>query len=91
MSEPGGVLRAHLAFPLPGDTLCERTVVASCWYIDEDGEEPEALVLLLNEESPYFKVAHVQFQLDPPVIVAEVDYFNIVFAVEDYQQWGGDV
>lgn len=77
-------------FPLPGTQLLDRTVVASCPYIDDDDREPEVLVLLLNKESPFFKVAHVQYLLDPPVLVASEDHFNIVPAVEAYQQWGGD-
>jgi hypothetical protein len=46
-----------LPFPMPGMQLHGRTVIASVEYFaDERGVV--ALVLLLNQEAPYFTVAH---------------------------------
>jgi hypothetical protein len=91
-------------FPMPGTRLCGRTVVASCNYRDlmeidkqymaPDDDWPDIvdLVLLLNEEKPFFTVAYVTDDgFAAYRILAEEDHFNIVHAVEAYQEWGGDV
>lgn len=84
--------------PAPNDRLLGRTVVATCAYIEDDQREPEMLVLLLNAQPPYFTVAHAQWALDPPVIVASENHSNIVPAVNGdtfpdkpgYVDMGGD-
>lgn len=72
-------------FPMPNDRLGDRTVVASVWYT----EDPEiATVLLLNPKAPFFTVAFYDLKnggIDP-IITTE----NIVPAVREYEQSGGD-
>lgn len=76
-----------------------RIVVASVQYRDEP--TMIALVLLLNRQSPFFTVAHWYQEPSP----AEYDipyrptgylhelgtHYNIVHAVREYEQSGGDV
>ena len=88
-----------LKFPMPNDVLQDKVVVASCWYrdlseadrqyIDDDGPDQIALVLLLNKLSPHFTIAHIN--LENYEIIADATYYNIVEAVENYQNWGGDI
>lgn len=71
-------------FPLPGDKVYHRTVIASVYYNDDI-----ATLLVMECQPPYFAVA--QLDLEPHgnlTIVSE--HFNIVPAVRDYEQWGGD-
>lgn len=83
----------------------ERTVVASVTYIDDSRGEI-ALVLLLEREAPYFTVAHLALtEFDPkrgditdggePMFVGELDvigrFSNIVEAIREYEQSGGDI
>lgn len=78
---------------LPGDKYDGKTVIASVIYTDEPdvGDEPLWTLILLNESSPHFSVVVCSGE-DPDVYYNNVgDFFNIVFAVEEYQSWGGDV
>lgn len=94
-------------WPMPNDTLDERTVVASVSYIaDERGEV--VLVLLLEPEAPYFTVAYYYVDdFDPnaseeaasmgggiPYKAGTLDilghFMNIVPAIRQYEQSGGD-
>lgn len=84
-------------FPIPNDRIDGRVVVASVNY-DEDNQI--ALVLLLNSSAPFFTVAHYYMQDVPAADAIPFrprgyvhvlgDHFNIVPAVEEYQQNGGD-
>jgi hypothetical protein len=85
-------------FPMPNDRLGDSTVVASVTYRDEPTEI--ATVLLLNKEPPFFTVAHYYLEaieasgMYPARAEGELeglgDEYNIVPAVEWYQQSGGD-
>ena len=88
-----------IAFPMPNDQLAGRIVVASVdYYADERGEV--ALVLLLEPEAPYFTVAHyalteiTEDASNVGMTAGELDilgrFSNIVPAVEEYTQSGGD-
>lgn len=89
-----------MSFPMPNDTIDGRTVVASCWYrdlansdrqwVNDDWPDQVALVLLLNKEAPFFTVAHVGMD-DHYCVLACEERFNIVEAVEVYQERGGDI
>ena len=93
-----------LPFPMPGDRIEKRTVVASAEYFDDE-RGSVALVLLLNQQPPYFTVAHYALTdvkggegIYPEVVTeytrGEVDvigsFENIVPAVREYEQSGGD-
>lgn len=89
-----------MSIPMPNDALGCRTVVASCYYRDLGPEDQQHrdpgdtwpdlvyLVLLLNPESPFFTVAHVD---NEATVLDSHDEFNIVNAVQVYQDWGGDI
>ena len=84
-----------LKFPMPNDVINGSTVVASVEYRDEPSLI--ALVLLLNKQAPYFTVAHYYQEASPdaPVyprghLLVHGDFENIVPAVEEYTQQGGD-
>lgn len=85
-------------FPMPNDQLAGRTVVASVEYRDEP--TMIALVLLLEPKPPFFTVA-LYFQEECPAeyespkrFEGEIDvlgeHMNIVDAVGDYEDSGGD-
>lgn len=89
----------------PLGEVTERIVVASVEYRDEP--TMIALVLLLRPVSPFFEVAHFYMEDAPeeetPVyhvpIPARAEgavhvlatHFNIVTAVREYEQSGGDI
>lgn len=76
--------------PMPNDRYEGQTVVASCWYREEPTEIH--LVLLLKEMSPYFRVAHLENHGGGEyVAVWEKESYNIVNAIEDYVEAGGDI
>lgn len=91
--------------PMPNTKLSGGTVVASCYYRDLDEKDREHLppndnwpnvvylVLLLNEDAPYFTVAHIADNgYGSYKILASESRWNIVEAVNDlYTQWGGDI
>ena len=80
-------------FPIPNDKLAEFTVVASVHYSSaEDTGLPNdfATVLLLAPETPFFRVAIVECVKDDPQWDYEGIHENIVPAVQDYEQNGGD-
>lgn len=94
-----------LDFPLPGSlvALDERkrsTVIASVEYFDDE-RGSVTLVLLLNQQRPYFTVAHYALtdvsgdSETTPYSRGELDvigtFENIVPAVREYEQNGGDV
>lgn len=86
--------------PLPGDDLWEGetrlTVVASVLLSDDPDRPEEWTVLLLRPVAPYFLVATVipRWEDNRPGwqirTVAGPPISNIVPAVEQYKQWGGD-
>lgn len=87
-------------FPLPGMTLDGRIVVASVPLNDNyRGDFPDAafdelaLVLLLNPTSPYFSLTQVtkDGNADWTLGGDERRHHNIVTAVDDYQDSGGDL
>ena len=69
--------------PMPNDQLGDRLVVASCYATDE-----VYLVLALNKEEPYFSV--IEVAADDHRIVWNRAFENIVPAVHEYEQRGGD-
>jgi aspartate carbamoyltransferase catalytic subunit len=84
-------------FPMPGDVVYSRTVIASVWYIDEPGHETVTLLLLAPKSlrDPEFKHRYnfevAQLDMRPHgnlTILGE--YLNIVPAVRSYEQNGGD-
>jgi hypothetical protein len=73
--------------PLPNDRLKDgRTVVASC-YADDD----TALLLLLMPTAPFFQVAIWRLGRPEDDIIEVIRERNIVYAVRQYEQEGGDV
>jgi hypothetical protein len=70
--------------PLPGDTVDGHTVVASTYLTDDT-----ATLILLNDMPPFFTVAEVSIPVAS--IYAEQEFHNIVYAVREYEQRGGDV
>lgn len=75
--------------PLPNDLFGGSVVVASVWITDE-GEEPSALVILLGQGPPYYTVGDLTWRLGAWHLSGARSHPNIVPAVEDYQQNGGD-
>ena len=88
-----------IPFPMPGTTVHDRTVVASVEYIDDE-RGSIALVLLLNPEAPFYTVGHYALtevksgDTITDYAAGELDvigtFYNIVPAVEEYTQNGGD-
>lgn len=89
-----------LPFPMPNDRVGRgQIVVASVTYIDDERGDI-ALVLLLNQKPPYFTVAHyamtdiVGDDVTTPYERGEIDeigsFLNIVDAIREYEQSGGD-
>ena len=88
--------RPEPGFPMPGDTLLGRGVIASIYYTDDI-----VLVLLLEDRPPFFTVGHY-YLYDVAVedgkgitkLAGSLDHlaheFNIVPAVRAYEQNGGD-
>lgn len=79
--------------PLPGDVLSGKRVIASVIYREPDNEaEPiEYTLILLNEGPPFYTVGIYKsegFGGFTPVI--ESNFPNIVPAVREYEQMGGD-
>lgn len=75
-------------FPMPGETLSrEYIVVASSWRNEEDS--PTATVLLLANETPFYRVGEVTVDYDQTILWLN-EHENIVPAVHDYEQNGGD-
>lgn len=72
-----------MSVPLPNELLDNSVVIASCYH----GDEVEGCVLLLNPEAPYFTVAYVY---EDESVVRKADAFNIVGAVKEYVEYGGD-
>jgi hypothetical protein len=93
-------LMAALPFPMPNDVIDGKTVVASVTYIDDERGDL-ALVLLLEHESPFFTVAHyamtdlAEDENTSGYAAGEIDvigrFMNIVEAVREYEQSGGDI
>jgi hypothetical protein len=79
----GGARSKSMDFPMPNDSLAGATVVASVEYTDD-----VALVLLLNPEPFYFTVT--LYRLDGGGFDVIGTYENIVPAVREYEQNGGD-
>lgn len=73
--------------PKPNDKLTiegdDYTVVATCYYTDDI-----MLVLLLAAHPPYFAVAHIDLETGNTMWINV--HRNIVPAVEEYIQSGGD-
>lgn len=90
----------RLPFPMPNDQIDGRTVVASAVYDDDEHGELIALVLLLEQEAPFFTVAHYALTDIPPDFASvemargEIDvlgrFSNIVPAIAEYTESGGD-
>lgn len=78
--------------PLPGQAAPADlgTVVASVW-LDDEAEKPFALLLILRPAPPYYLVQNIELADGSwkPYAAASL-HPNIVPAVEDYQQQGGD-
>jgi hypothetical protein len=106
VSEPRIEVTRALPFPLPGEKLAGRVVIASVEYIaDERGEI--ALLLMLEPSPPYYTLTHYALTAFDPAAnpdilppygpaygTGEFDvigrFENIVPAVDEYQQNGGD-
>ena len=78
---------SDIEMPMPGDRLSGSTVVASVYYGDD-----QATLLLLNEQAPYYTVVIVALNagLSYPWTHHGGDHLNIIAAVRDYEQCGGD-
>jgi hypothetical protein len=77
--------------PLPGDTLDNRTVVASTWLDDSD-DNYIALVLLLNATDPFYAVAEIGADENRDWHTsAEETFRNINEAVKAYAENGGGI
>jgi len=63
-------------------------VIASVWLVDEPPRPAIALVLVLFPDSPFFGIG--EFNLDTDTLTIYRRHYNIVPAVEDYEQSGGD-
>lgn len=79
--EPGEVA----ALPLPGQKVYGNTVVASVY----DGDAAGGLVLLLAPRAPFYLVARLDLRPHGNLTVLS-EHPNIVPAVREYEQEGGD-
>lgn len=77
---------------LPGDTYKAMTVAASVIYSQDDaGDVTGWTLLLINPTMPYFTVAIVERNNGGEwVMVYGKSHENIVPAVDDYKECGGD-
>lgn len=72
-----------LPIPMPNNKLAGATVVASVYLTDE-----RALLLMLNENPPFFTVTEYSLGNGSFIPIATTE--NIVPAVREYEQNGGD-
>ena len=79
------------AIPLPGEQVEGKTVIASVW-VDDEGPTPVAMILFLTgEKGKYYGVCDITHDgREWKYYRACRFHVNIVPAVEDYQQSGGD-
>lgn len=75
--------------PMPGERFHRGIVVASVWQNDEI-ERATAMVLLVRDAPPYYAVDEIEWASGDWGTVDVRLHPNIVPAVEDYQQNGGD-
>lgn len=90
----------NVPFPMPNTKIDDRIVVAAVDYFDDE-RGSVALVLLLEPEAPFFTVAHYALtdvagdSVTTPYVAGELDslgrFSNIVEAVREYEQSGGDI
>lgn len=76
--------RPEWGFPMPNDKIGERTVIASTYYTDDI-----VTVLFLNPTVPFFTVAQVDLR-NGDLADWGSRHENIVPAVREYEQNGGD-
>jgi hypothetical protein len=91
MNEPADLdTSAETLGPLPNDVIGDQIVIASVIYRDSDAEGVEDiyLVLLLNKKPPYFIVADITWPSKKILNLGK--HYNIVPAVREYEQSGGD-
>lgn len=87
--------KGHVApqpdLPMPGERLHGAVVVASVWVNDE-GPDLTALVLLLRPEPQFYAVADIYQgrKTSGWEVSYETEHPNIVPAVDEYQERGGD-
>lgn len=76
--------------PLPNERYDGSIVVASTW-IRDDAEAVLAMLLLLEPAKPFYRVVDIRWDGKEWVRRSGTrEFFNIVPAVEDYIQNGGD-
>lgn len=76
--------------PLPGSSFDDEDIVVASVWMNDEVEEPTALLLLLAEHAPYYSVCDILFSDGEWKIVNQETFPNIVPAVECYQDHGGD-
>lgn len=72
---------------LPNDRFKEGVVIASVIWSDE-GDRDEWTLLIMNRVDPFYTV--LIYDRVTEQIGYSADHYNIVPAVEDYQDAGGD-
>ena len=83
--------------PLPGDLVAGRPVIASVMFSDVQVEDTppdrfDVLLLRLMPETPYFEVGVWDCRAaGEPTPHHQARHENIVAAVRDYEQSGGDI
>lgn len=87
------------AIPWPGETVYHRTVIASVYLASADTDEDDRALLLLlamdhqrakdNPDRYNYEVAELDLRPHGNLSILS-DHLNIVPAVEEYEQNGGD-
>jgi hypothetical protein len=79
--------------PLPGEAFFdsdenESTVIASCFFTDED-DDARGILLVLRSEPPYYSILEIDLLDKNKVLVVHGYHFNIVPATAQYNDIGG--
>jgi hypothetical protein len=85
---------SDVKLPLPNQQIAGLTVVASVWMNDDAEHGPiYGLLLLLRGTPPFFEIAEIVWTAQHGWRVNEGTrrlHYNIVPAVDDYKDSGGD-
>lgn len=81
--------RTAVVLPLPNEQFDGDIVVASVWQRDDVAPET-ALLLTLRPEPLYYRVRDIEMRNGEWVVTVSSAFPNIVPAVRDYEDRGGD-
>lgn len=82
--------RRLIPLPRPGERFHTFDIVVASVWVDDEADEPTALLLTIGLLPPYYRVSDVMHTGMGWVIAHQTQHHNIVPAVRDYEARGGD-